>query len=140
MGLKWFRARLSMNKKEYKVPVMTGIYRRVSYAESNALATRKNEHMSPTVISSIANDSNANDKEQQYDRAKEDLVSQSPSSNVDNKSGSNVIQNKEPTASMRDSNAEESLMSGEETNKSNEEQSHVSNTKDRVCEETELVI
>lgn len=143
MGLKWFRARLSLNKKgAYKVPTMTGMYRRISYSESNTLATRKNEYTFSAVSSSIANDSTSvNDKEQQYDRTKEDLASQLSSLNTDLKRDNYVIQNEGYTASMNDLNAaEQSSICGGEINKINEDQNYVTNTKDRFCQETELVI
>ncbi|XP_025160486.1 uncharacterized protein LOC112589860 [Harpegnathos saltator] len=135
MGLKWFRARLSINKKgAYKISTMPGIYRRVSYSESNTLAMRKNEYSLSTVSSSIANDStNANNKE--------DLTSQSQSLNTDLEHDEYVAQNEELVASIKELKmVKQSSIYEEETNETNEDQNHVSNMKDSTCQETELVI
>lgn len=142
MGLKWFRARLSINKKgTCKVPTMTGIYRKVSYSEPNILAMRKNEYTLPAVSSSIANNlTRANDKEQD-DRAK-DLTSKSPSLlNTDLDCDNHVIQNEEPTTSIKNSNTVEQFsVRKEEINKINKDQSHISNIRGHTSQETELVI
>lgn len=144
MGLKRFRACLSINKeKAYKVPMMTGIYRKMSYAESNILSTRRNEYAHSAVPSSFASDSkSANDKEQQHDRAK-DRTSQLLSSSDTDSERTNIVSNEEPTASIKDLNAEKQLpIRGRERKISriSKDQSYVSNTKDRICQETELVI
>ncbi|KAM0725019.1 hypothetical protein ACS0PU_009403 [Formica fusca] len=140
MGLKWFRARLSMEKEASKVPVMTGLYRRVSHFESNVLAMRKNEISSLSIASestAIANNEGA-----QYDRSKADLASQlSSSSIIDSEEiwhDNYVIVHTEPSTSKDSNLKEESLSRNEESNKMNREQNDNSDTKNPS--DNELVI
>lgn len=140
MGLKWFRARLSMEKEASKVPVMTGLYRRVSHFESNVLAMRKNEISSLSIASestAIANNEGA-----QYDRSKADLASQlSSSSIIDSEEiwhDNYVIVHTEPSTSKDSNLNEESLSRNEESNKMNREQNDNSDTKNPS--DNELVI
>lgn len=140
MGLKWFRARLSMEKEASKVPVMTGLYRRVSHIESNVLAMRKNEISSLSIASestAIANNEGA-----QYDRSKADLASQlSSSSIIDSEEiwhDNYVIVHTEPSTSKDSNLKEKSLSRNEESNKMNREQNDNSDTKNPS--DNELVI
>lgn len=139
MGLKWFRARLSMEKEASKVPVMTGLYRRVSHFETN-VSMRKNEVSSPSIASEST--TIANNERAQYDRPKADLASQSSSSSINDSEeiwhDNYVIVHTEPSTSKDLNLKEESLSRNEESNKMNREQNDSSNMKNPS--DNELVI
>ncbi|CAL1683805.1 unnamed protein product [Lasius platythorax] len=140
MGLKWFRARLSIKKEASKVPAMTGLYRRVSHSESNVAAMPKNEDTSPSISSDTT--AIANNEGAQYDRSKADFANQLSSSSIidSEEHGDYAIINTEPSTSKDSNLKEQSLSRDEESNKINTEQSDSSDTKSRICSDNELVI
>lgn len=146
MGLKWFRARLSINKEETsKFPTMTGLYKRVSYFEYNTSTVPQSPlYTSSATSPTISNDStvSANDEEARYDRAKADLAGPLSSSITDTEERDNrAAQNEELSTFTKDSSiTKRSLMREEESNKLNKEQSHTSDMKSHICQENEIVI
>ncbi|TGZ56201.1 uncharacterized protein LOC112454342 [Temnothorax curvispinosus] len=150
MGLKWFRASLSMEEEAAKVPEMTGFYRRVSYFES---AIPKNAEVSGAP-SSIISDSTASDDNEtvQYDRSKADLTSQLSSSITDSDEitvkdndkklqiNNHAVENAEPSTSIKDPNVKEQSTCGDESNKITEDRYDMSNTKSPISSDNELVI
>lgn len=154
LGLKWFRARLSMEKEASKIPAMTGLYRKVSYSESTI---QKYAEVS-TAPPSVASDSTASDNNEtvEYDSkfkssSKADLTSQSSSSITDleetpvknnNKKpqiNNYAIENVEPSTSTKDLNIKEQSTRDEESHKIIKNQSE-SDTKSPICSDNELVI
>ncbi|GAB1865200.1 hypothetical protein CAJAP_06279 [Camponotus japonicus] len=128
MGLKWFRAHLSLKKlkkEASRVPGMRGLYRRTSHFESNV----KNEVLAKNEVSSasITSDSTAiaNKEEAQHNRSKADLASQlSSSSSIDSQEHDNHENvNTNPSTSKDSDLKEQSLPQDEESNKKNKEQS-----------------
>ncbi|KAL6435971.1 hypothetical protein ACFW04_005657 [Cataglyphis niger] len=140
MGLKWFRARLSMEKEASKVPVMTGLYRRVSHFETNVSMMRKSEVSSPSMASEST--TIVNNERAQYDRPKADLASQLSSSSINDSEeiwhDNYVIVHTEPSTSKDLNLKEESLSRNKESNKMNREQHDSSNKK--KPSDNELVI
>lgn len=148
MGLKWFRARLSLEKEATKVPEMTGLYRRILYSE---LAIQKNAEVS---TASFSNDSTAsNDNETvQYDHSKADLTSQLSSSITNSEEimvkdneeepqiNSYAIENAEPPAFIKDPNVKEQSTCDEESNKITKDQNDMSGIKSPIYSDNELVI
>lgn len=149
MGVKWFRASLSMEEESTKVPEMTGLYRRVSDYE---LSTQKSAQISVTLLSttsdSIANDDN---ETMQYDHPKADLSQSSSSSIIDSEEITveindkkpqinNVDENVEPSTSTKDLNIKEQSTHSEESNKITKDQNDMSDTKNIICSDNELVI
>ncbi|XP_029169981.1 uncharacterized protein LOC114939723 [Nylanderia fulva] len=111
MGLKWFRARLSIKKEASKVPAMTGLYRRVSPRFESNTTMPKNEDIlnSPDILNT-------------------------PTVSSDNY----AIVNTEPSTSTKNSNLkEQSLSQYEELNNINTEQNDSS---DKSRSDNELVI
>ncbi|XP_011630887.1 uncharacterized protein LOC105422980 [Pogonomyrmex barbatus] len=150
MGLKWFRARLSMKKEASKIPAMSGLYRRISYFES---ATRKNIEIS-TMSPSIASDSATTDNNEtaQYDRSKADFTNQSSSSIIDlektmvkdndkkSQINNHAIENIESSTSTEDLNIKEQSTYSEKSNKITKDQNNISDIKSPICADNELVI
>jgi len=146
MGLKWFRARLSLEEEASKVPAMTGLYRRISYFESTI---QKNVKIS-AAPPSVANDSTSDDNETvEYDRSKADLTSQTSSSIIESEeitvkddkkpqTNNHIVENVEP--SIKDSNAKEQSERGKESNKITKDQNDMSDTKNPIYSDNELVI
>lgn len=143
MGLKWFRARLSIKKEKAKIPAMMGLYRRVSHSELNVAAMSKNEDISnpPPTISSdstaIANNG------AQYDRTADFIIDEDENYHrrqllIPKKHGNQAIVNAEPSTSIKDLNLkEQSLSQDEESNNMNTEQNDNS---DKSRLDNELVI
>lgn len=125
MGLKWFRAHLSLKKlkkEASKVPGMIGLYRKTSHIESNEVSAKNEISSSPIISDSIVI---VNNEETQRDRSKADLASQlsSSSSVIDSQEYDNHENvNTEPSTS-KDSDLKESLSQDEELNKLNKERS-----------------
>lgn len=150
MGLKWFRARLSMEKEATKVPEMTGMYRRILYSEHIESAIEK-EEVSTTHFS---NNSMASDDNEtiQYDHSKADLTSQLSSSITDSEEimikdnekepqiNNYAVENAEPSAFIKDLNVKEQSTCDEESNKITKDQNDMSGTKSPICSDNELVI
>lgn len=150
MGLKWFRASLSLEEGATKIPEMAGLYRRrVSYPE---LTIQKNAQILTSPLS-ITNDSTANDDNEtmQCDRSKTDLTSQLSSSIIDSEEitikdndkkpqiNNHAVENAEPCTSNKDSNIKEHSPRSEESNKITKDQ-NMSDTKNIICSDNELVI
>lgn len=148
LGLKRFRACLSIKKEASKIPEMTGLYRRVSYSEST---TQKNVEVS-AAPPSVASDSTASDNNEtvEYDCSKADLTSQSSSSIIDseetpvkdnNKKSqiSNYAFEKTEPSTSKDLNIKEQSPRSKESNKIIKDQSE-SDTKSPICSDNELVI
>ncbi|XP_012523960.1 uncharacterized protein LOC105829546 [Monomorium pharaonis] len=145
MGLKWFRARLSIEKEQSKIPEMTGQYRRFSYSEST---NKKNVEVLIATPSSVASDSSDDNETIEYDRSKTDLASQTSSSIIDSEEmmiKENVkkpqiinymIENAEPSTSIKDPNVKEQSIHGEISNKTTKDQN---DTKSPILD-NELVI
>lgn len=152
MGLKWFRASLSMEEKPTKIPELTGLYRRVSYSD---LAIQKNAQVL-TAPPSMTSDSTASDDNEtmQYDRSKADLSQSSSSSIIDSKEiivkdndkkpqmNNHAVENMEPSTSTKDPNIKEQPIAtpSEESNKITKDQNDMSDTKNIICSDNELVI
>nr|XP_012232620.1 PREDICTED: uncharacterized protein LOC105678126 [Linepithema humile] len=140
MGFKWFRARLKITKKASKIPVMTGLYRRVSYVESFTSTTRKNEISNEQVFEHNVPAASINNESMQHD-SKADLTSQlSSSSSIDSKESNHTVENAKSSAKDSTINGESSTHDKKELNKINKDESNVSDTKNRVSSDNELVI
>jgi len=136
MGLKWFRARLSMKKEASKVPKLTGLYRRVSCFESDILMKEENKTFAtPSTINDSA--ISTNNEKTQYNYLKADLTSQSSSLPIINLKEHNNYTNAE--SSTKNTNIKEkSLISNEQLNKINKNQSDISDK--NICSDNEIVI
>jgi len=135
MGLKWFRARLSMKKEASKVPTLTGLYRRVSCFESDISTKEENKTFAaPSTI----NDStiSTNNEKTQHNHLKTDLTSQSSSLPITNLKEDSNYTNAE--SSTENTNIKEkSLISNEQLNKTNKNQSDM---KSNIYSDNEIVI
>ncbi|XP_018313392.1 uncharacterized protein [Mycetomoellerius zeteki] len=150
MGLKWFRASLSMEKEASKVPAMTGLYRRISYFEP---AIKKNVEVSLSTPPLIASDStlSGDNETVKNDRSRADLTNQTSSSiidseeitvkDIDNKPQINnhSVENAESSTSTKDPNVKEESARSEELNKITKDQ-NMSDTKSPIYSDNELVI
>ncbi|XP_011164186.1 uncharacterized protein LOC105199001 [Solenopsis invicta] len=149
MGLKWFRARLSMEEEASKVQPMTGLYRRFSdYSEST---NWKNAEVSVAKPPSVASYSMASDDNEtmEYNRSKADLVSQTSSSIIDLEEitvkddvkklqiSNYTVNNEEPSTSIKDPNIEQQSTHGKKSNKTTKDQN---DAKSPICSDNELVI
>jgi len=134
-----------LEEEASKVPAMTGLYRRISYFESTI---QKNVKIS-TAPPSVANDSTTSDETVEYDRSKADLTSQTSSSIIESEeitvkddkkpqTNNHIVENVEP--SIKDSNVKEQSGRGKESNKITKDQNDMSDTKNPICSDNELVI
>lgn len=142
MGLKWFRARLSIKKKVYKDQDMIGFYRKISYFESDISAVPRNAN---SGSSSFLYDSavNSNNEIAQYDRSKIGLTSQlTPLSHIDSVETDYTIQDIEASTSIESSNiAKELLINGEKSKKVNKNDNNSAiDTTDCSCQDDEIII
>ncbi|XP_018342227.1 PREDICTED: uncharacterized protein LOC108748501 [Trachymyrmex septentrionalis] len=150
MGLKWFRASLSMEKEASKVPAMTGLYRRISFEP----AIQKNVEVSLTTapLLIVSDSTSSGDNETvKNDRSRADLTNQTSSSiidsekitvkDIDNKSQINnhSVENTESSTFTKDSNVKEESARGEELHKITKDQ-NMSDTKSPIYSDNELVI
>ncbi|XP_018359567.1 PREDICTED: uncharacterized protein LOC108758867 [Trachymyrmex cornetzi] len=150
MGLKWFRASLSMEKEASKVPAMTGLYRRISFEP----AIQKNVEVSlSTAPHLIINDSTSSGDNEtaKNDRSRADLTNQTSSSIIDSKEitvkdidnkpqiNNHLVENAESSTSIKDPNVKEESARGEELNKITKDQ-NMSDTKNPIYSDNELVI
>lgn len=140
MGLKSFRARLSMNNKKSKVPELTGLYRRVSYSESDVSTIQKNAPLFRRNI--LAKEIHNNNETSQNDSSKSDVTDKLSSSTINEmeERANQTVENAK--LSIDDSNAlEQSLTDDKELNKINENQDdHASDTKNRISSDNEMLI
>jgi len=133
MGLKWFRASLSMEKEASKVPAMMGLYRKISFEP----AIQKNVEVSlSTVPLLIVSDltSSGDNETVKNDRSRADLTNQTSSSSIDseeitikdidNKSQINnhSVENTESSIFTKDPNVKEESARGEKLNKITKDQ------------------
>ncbi|XP_011867444.1 PREDICTED: uncharacterized protein LOC105561765 [Vollenhovia emeryi] len=149
MGLKWFRARLSIEKAAAKVPEMAGLYRRISFSESSIQRTAE-VSVSPVSFASYSTASDDNETVP-YDRSKEELTSQSSLSINDSeeitiknndkklKINNHAVENAEPSTSNKDLNIKEPSTCNNESNKITKNQNDVLDTSP-ICADNELVI
>lgn len=139
MGLKSFRARLWMNKRS-KVPELTGLYRRVSYSESDvSTMQKKNATLFRRDVSTKDIHSN---ETSQNDSSKSDVTDKLSSSTI-NEMEERANQTVESARrSINDSNTLEQLLTDDkELNKINENQDdHASDTKNRISPDNEMLI
>ncbi|XP_025266937.1 protein starmaker-like [Camponotus floridanus] len=133
MGLKWFRAHLSLTKlkkEASRVPGMIGLYRRTSHFESNV----KNEVLAKNEVSSpsITSDSTAfaNKEEAQHKRSKADLASQL-SSSIDSQKHDNYKNVNTDPSTSKDSDLKEQALPQDEKLNNNRERSNSLNVKSR---------
>ncbi|KAL0106795.1 hypothetical protein PUN28_015383 [Cardiocondyla obscurior] len=155
MGLKWFRARLSMEKEAAKVPELTGLYRRMSDFESTPKFGKIMKYSTNSDITfPIVNDSMINDNNRTVERdlSEADCTSQSSSSIINSEESmtkdsdkkiqinNHEIENVEPSTSTKNSTIKEQLISGEELKKITNDQNYISDTKNPVSSDNELVI
>lgn len=122
MGLKWFRAHLSLKKlkkEASRVPGMIGLYRRTSHFESNVKneVLAKNEDFSPSITSDST--AFANKEEAQHKRSKADLASQLSSSIDSQKHDNHKNVNTDPSTS-KDSDLKEQALRQEKLNNNRE--------------------
>ncbi|XP_018045122.1 PREDICTED: uncharacterized protein LOC108685024 [Atta colombica] len=150
MGLKWFRASLSMEKEASKVPAMMGLYRRISFEPT----IQKNVEISlSTVPLLIVSDltSSGDNETVKNDRSRADLTNQTSSSSIDseeitikeidNKSQINnhSVENTESSIFTKDPNVKEESARGEKLNKITKDQ-NMSDIKSPINSDNELVI
>jgi len=150
MGLKWFRASLSMEKEASKVPAMMGLYRKISFEP----AIQKNVEVSlSTVPLLIVSDltSSGDNETMKNDRSRADLTNQTSSSSIDseeitikdidNKSQINnhSVENTESSIFTKDPNVKEESARGEKLNKITKDQ-NMSDIKSPINSDNELVI
>jgi len=150
MGLKWFRASLSMEKEASKVPAMMGLYRKISFEP----AIQKNVEVSlSTVPLLIVSDltSSGDNETVKNDRSRADLTNQTSSSSIDseeitikdidNKSQINnhSVENTESSIFTKDPNVKEESARGEKLNKITKDQ-NMSDIKSPINSDNELVI
>lgn len=126
MGLKWFRAHLSLaklKKEASKVPGMMGLYRRTSHFESNVKneVLAKNEVSSPSIISDST--AFANKEEAQHKHSKADLATQLSSSIDSQKHDNHKNVNTDPSTS-KDSDLKEQALPQDEKLNNNRERSN----------------
>lgn len=121
MGLKWFRARMSMKKEASKVPAMTGLYRRVSYFEPDVSTIQRNNVSAAPA--SMNNDSTSmKNEESQCDHSKSGPTSESSSLPIINTKeyDNRAIGNADLSMPAKDVMKERSLTPAEQLNKTNQ--------------------
>ncbi|XP_011057397.1 PREDICTED: uncharacterized protein LOC105147823 [Acromyrmex echinatior] len=150
MGLKWFRASLSMEKEASKIPAMTGLYRRISFEP--AIQKNMEVSLSTAPILIVSDSTSSGDNEiVKNNRSRADLTNQTSSSiidseeitikDIDNKPQINnySVENIESSTFTKDPNVKEESACSEKLNKITKDQ-NTSDTKSLINSDNELVI